>query len=115
MRGRFSSTTRLSAFPNFTPRTPQFGSRDCFGFLWWTITPTKLLHPGAFFLTASAIVNSSSAGVICARRSLRHHVCLEGSVCLDGSVRLEGSVCLEDLVCLLEGSVASGAIIAGLT
>ena len=40
----------------------------------------KFAASRCIFLTASAIVNSSSAGVICARRSLRHHVFLEGSV-----------------------------------
>src|ERR1019366_8118026 len=75
---RASSATCLSALPNFTPRIAQFGSRRDFGVLCWTITPTKSSQPGAAFLTASEIANSSSGVVIKTRRSLRHHLFFGG-------------------------------------
>jgi hypothetical protein len=63
----------LSALPNFTPLIAQLGSRRDFGVLCRTITPTKSSQPGAAFLTASKIANSSSGVASETRRSLRHH------------------------------------------
>jgi len=70
---RASSAAGLSALPYLTPRIAQFGSRCDFGVLCWTITATKSLQPGAVFLTASEIADSSSAGVIETRWSLLNH------------------------------------------
>jgi hypothetical protein len=70
---RASFAIGLSALPNFTPLIAQLGSRCDFGVLCRTITPTKSSQPGAAFLTASKIANSSSGVATETRRSLRHH------------------------------------------
>src|SRR5450755_990749 len=69
---RASFAIGLSALPNFTPLIAQLGSRRDFGVLCRTITPTKSSQPGAAFLTASKIANSSSGVASETRRSLRH-------------------------------------------
>src|SRR5450432_4114542 len=69
---RASFAIGLSALPNFTPLIAQLGSRCDFGVLCRTITPTKSSQPGAAFLTASKIANSSSGVASETRRSLRH-------------------------------------------
>src|SRR5450432_1986711 len=69
---RASFAIGLSALPNFTPLIAQLGSRCDFGFLCRTITPAKSSQPGAAFLTASKIANSSSGVASETRRSLRH-------------------------------------------
>src|SRR5450432_2584140 len=71
---RASFAIGLSALPNFTPLIAQLGSRCDFGVLCRTITPTKSSQPGAAFLTASKIANSSSGVASETRRSLRHRL-----------------------------------------
>jgi hypothetical protein len=74
---RCSFAIFLSALPNLTPRTSQFGSRRDSGILGWTTTPMKFSQPGTAF-TASAIASSISAAVFEVQWSLGHHVFLGG-------------------------------------
>jgi hypothetical protein len=53
-----------SAFPNLIPLTVQFAPPGDVGTTRSTITPTKALHSGLLFLTASAIADSRAARVI---------------------------------------------------
>jgi hypothetical protein len=72
-KSRWLSSTQLeiealqrsrSAFPYLIPLTVQFTPPGDTGTTRSTITPTKALHSGLLFLTASAIANSRAACVI---------------------------------------------------
>ena len=63
------STVARSALPNLTPLTAQFVSKRDFGFVCWTITPTKPLQSGSDVWTASVMADCRVADAIKLRLS----------------------------------------------